>query len=343
MIFTASERRYFEQLIADAGRVELRHSPRPGSWITAGWYREIDTLLAASTQVADTGNLFTSLNRVKPGVSGPVTNDDIARYCRLLFDLDPERPTDTSSTDAELAAAEARCRDLQAYLRGHGWPLPAVGMSGNGAHLQYRTALPNTEEVRGQLGAIYTGLKSLFSDDAVKFDQAVRNAGRICTLYGSTKRKGIATPERPHRRSSITLPATWEQVRHRQIDTLANHLCKAVARERQEQRAVTVGAIVTGSGDYASLDVVRWFQAHGLYIKHIYGHIHGVKCPWEIEHSTPSPADGGDVVVFEADGGWPGFHCKHSHCDGRTIREVIALLGDADAFCSQSFTREVPA
>jgi hypothetical protein len=341
MNLTIHERRYLEALFADAGRVELRHCPRPGTWNTVGWYSDADLLLVAASSLADAGNLFTSLNHVKRAVEGPVTNDDVDRCCRLLFDLDPERPTDTSSSDTELTAAKDRYRDLQTYLRGHGWPLPAVGMSGNGAHLQYRTALPNTPEVREQLTVIYTGLRSLFSDDAVKFDPAVRNPGRICTLYGSVKRKGPNTPERPHRRSTITLPATWEQVRHRQIDTLANHLCKTVARERQEQRAVTVGAIVTGTGDYASLDVVRWFQAHGLYVKHLYGHIHGVKCPWEIEHTTPSPADGGDVVIFEADGGWPGFHCKHSHCAGRGIREVIATLGGADAFCSQSFTRGV--
>lgn len=341
MNLSLPERRNFDHLLADAGRVELRHCPQPGAWQTIGWFTDSEQLIAAASSLAGVGNLFTSLNVVKRAVAGPVTNDDVARYCRLLFDLDPERPTDTSSTAAELAAAEARCRDLQAYLRGHGWPLPALGMSGNGVHQQYRTALPSTEEVRDQLTTIYAGLKALFSDDLVIFDTAVRNPGRICTFYGSVKRKGIATPERPHRRSTIVLPQSWEQVRQRQVDALANHLSKAVQQERQVQRAATVGAIATGSGDYATLDVVRWFQAHGLYVKHIGGHVHGVRCPWAIEHTTPSPADGGDTVIFEADGGWPGFHCKHSHCDGRTIRDVIALLGDADAFCSQTFTREV--
>jgi hypothetical protein len=293
--------------------------------------------MAKVAELQDTGNLFTSLNVVRQAVDGPVTNDHIIRYSRLFFDLDPERPADTSSTNAELATSEERCRHLVTFLRGCGWPIPAKGMSGNGTHVQFRTAMPNTPEVKEQLSVIYSGLKRLFSDDVVKLDTSVKNAGRICTAYGSTKRKGIATTERPHRQSVIVIPASWEQVRHRQVDALANSFAKEIAKERVFRRAETAGSISGGTGDYTSLDIVRWFQAHGLYNRPLSGHIHGVTCPWSSEHTTASPEDGSDCVIFEADGGWPGFSCHHSHCSGKGIREVIANLGDASSYCSRSF------
>jgi hypothetical protein len=89
--------------------------------------------------------------------------------------------------------------------------------------------------------------------------------------------------------------------------------------------------------------VVAWFAAHGLYRGHIRDHLHAVTCPWSEEHSTPSPANGGDTVIFESDGGWPGFDCKHRHCAERTIRDVMQALGDADAFCAVAYRREEQA
>lgn len=155
-------------------------------------------------------------------------------------------------------------------------------------------------------------------------------------------RKGAATSERPHRRSELVIPFIWRQVSQRQIEKLANAYAK-------EQRPKPIGArpgrpaanVTSGSGSYASLDVVAWFTSHGLYVGHLHDHLHAVRCPWTGEHTTPSPEDGGDTVIFEQDGSWPGFHCKHGHCDGRDIRDVINLLDDADQFCSQKFSKGV--
>jgi hypothetical protein len=258
----------------------------------------------------------------------------------LFFDFDPERPVNTASTETELQMAHDRARGLRRHLTAHGWPAPAIGLSGNGYHLLYRTALPNTPETRELMRHFYGGLHTRFSDDAVVFDRTVRNPGRIAPLYGSIKRKGTATSERPHRRSELIIPYTWKQVSQRQFEQLA----KAYAQERQPKPTVSgpgraAENVASGSGCYTSLDVVAWFTSHDLYVGHLHDHLHGVRCPWSDEHSTSSPEDGGDTVVFERDGGWPGFHCKHSHCESRDIRDVINLLGDADPFCSQKFER----
>lgn len=96
-----------------------------------------------------------------------------------------------------------------------------------------------------------------------------------------------------------------------------------------------------GSGNYATLDVVAWFTAHDCYGGRLNGERHAVRCPWESEHTEQKPAGerDTDTIVWEADGRrlWPQFCCLHSHCDRRNVRDVMALWGDADRFCSDEF------
>ena len=100
-------------------------------------------------------------------------------------------------------------------------------------------------------------------------------------------------------------------------------------------------AAPAGTGNYATLDVIAWFQAHGAYGGQRDGEKHTVVCPWEADHTEQKARPGADTdtVVWEGDGEklWPQFHCRHGHCAGRGIREVMAHWGDADRFCSEEF------
>lgn len=113
--------------------------------------------------------------------------------------------------------------------------------------------------------------------------------------------------------------------------------CNAVAEKKAvpSYRPQEPRSHVSGKGDYSTLDIVGWFKSHGHYIEHLERNVHAVRCPFDHEINTT-----GDCVVFEADGSWPGFDCKHSTCQGRNIRDVLALWGDADAFCSQEWRAE---
>jgi len=335
--------KYLDPLFRDARQVELRHQFN-GRW-TTGQYDNPDLLLRDARTLAGQGNLYTSINRPYPfrpsnSMTGePIRNDSVLRYARLLFDLDPVRPTGTASTDIELAHAKQQAEFLRKVLREWGWPEPLIAMSGNGYHLQYRVALPNDDETKGMLNAIYKGMKPEFSTDDVSFDSTVRNSGRICALYGSIKRKGPTTPDRPHRQSRVWIPRDWQQVSQKAVEAVAEFYT-------QQQRKVIVAPRITapiiGSGDYHTLDVVSWFQAHGYYKHHAEDHKHYVKCPWHAEHSTPDNPQGSDSLIFETTGNdWPGYFCHHDHCDGRGIRDVIQLLGDADAFCKVVYLKEV--
>ena len=117
-------------------------------------------------------NCYVTLNR--PSATG-VTNrmgthalrdTDMSRIVRLPFDFDPARPIGQPSTDAELDLARRRRNAFVAMLLGLGWPQPATAMSGNGAHAIHRCLLPNSEDTRDMLAALYRGLREDFSDAA---------------------------------------------------------------------------------------------------------------------------------------------------------------------------------
>lgn len=334
-------------LVRDAGLVELCRLGNRGPE-RVEWFTDPRRLLARAQEWSRAGNLFTTLHRIDPDALAAHRQADprkrtpdgaVARYCRVFFDFDPVRPRGTSSTDDELQEAEIRAKGLRDRMLAIGWPLPQVAMSGNGWHLQYRTALPNNDVTREELSAVYRGLATEFGDSVVSFDCTVRNPARLCALYGSLKRKGPHAAKRPHRQSVCWIPSEWRQVHPRQVEALANHYARQPSPTTRlntpppRQEAV----LIRGAGDYRTLDVVRWFEARGAYVGHLDGLKHGVRCPWSHEHSAASPRNGSDTIIFESDGGWPGFHCKHAHCEGRTIRDVMALWGDADAFCSESF------
>jgi hypothetical protein len=330
---------YLEYLFWDARLVELRHQTN-GRWVT-GWFDDPDALRRESAARLDVGNLFTSLHRpcdrvVSNTMSGsPLKNEDVERFIRLFFDFDPVRETDTASTDEQVALARVKAEAVAKVLRMLGWPEPLQALSGNGWHLQYRIALPNSEETRQQLKVVYTGLSGEFSDDQVVVDPTVRNAGRICTLYGSIKRKGPDSSR--HRRSQVWIPREWRQIRPKHFETVADFY--ASQQKTVEAYQPRPAARIDGDGDYSTLDVVSWFRSHGQYHEQAEPGKHYVRCPWEAEHSDGVDAQVKDTVVWDADGNWPTFFCSHAHCEGRTIRDVMSVWGDADAFCGRRWDR----
>ncbi|UHD15726.1 hypothetical protein [Thiocapsa bogorovii] len=334
-----STRDYLAAQISDNGSIELRH--QIGERWTTGWFDDLDRLVRQVDRLRDRGNLFTSLNGPKPrhvgnGMTGsPICNGDVAWVTRIPFDFDPCRPTGVSSTADELKAALGRRDALVAMLRKLDWPIPLHGLSGNGYHAVYRVRLPSNDETTEMFRSIYSGLAAEFADDEVDFDRSVKNPGRIFRLYGTRNRKGPDTPERPHRDSACWIPAPWRQVERRLVEDLANFYARRSTPAVTSSEPRQAGPRIGGKGDYTTLDVVAWLTAHGLYRHAVDSTTHSVWCPWRDGHSTPHGRTG--AVVFVNPGRWPGFHCHHGSCAGRTIADVVASLGDADAYCTAAF------
>src|SRR5262249_22675929 len=123
-------------------------------------------------------------------------------------DVDPVRPAETSSTDAQLAAAlGARDRLVAFLVEDLGWPAPLARlMTGNGGSAVFRLApLPN--DARGEAAALVrTALEALqqrFGTAAVTIDTSVFNPARITKVPGTVARKGDDTPRQPHRMATV--------------------------------------------------------------------------------------------------------------------------------------------
>ncbi len=324
---------YLRRQLEDAHTVELRH--HIGTRWKTTFYQSLDPLLDAIRDRSDEGNLYTSLNRPSDDVHRTALKDaDIEVITRLPFDIDPVRPKDTPSTDAELAAALEARELLVRVLTGYGWPRPALGMSGNGAHVLYRARVQSIPAWKGAVASLYLGLGNLLHEPFkalnVRFDTTVQNPARIWRLYGSVNRKGQPTKDRPHRRAEIILPAgPWQVVPVDVLRRTRNSVTPVVSRQPSPGPRVPLN----GRGDYTSLDVVAWFQSHDAYRKALFDGKHAVDCPWIDEHSTTGITD---TVVWETSG-WPTFHCSHDHCHGRNLRDVITLWGDADTFCAKEW------
>lgn len=332
---------YLDWLFRDSKFVEVRQQG-VHNW-TTGWFDNPDDLIQQITPYANIGNLFTSLNqphlrnvtnRMSEGEA--ITNDSIKIITRMFYDFDPERPKNTSATDVEICQAIDVRDNLVMKLAKIGWPFPLLAMSGNGAHAQFRVALPNNAETSEMITAIYRGFKSEYSTDEVSFDTSVKNPGRICALYGTVKRKGIETPERPHRQSVYTIPNDWQQVTKRQVEEVANAYSR---KPERETTSIFTPRQINGQGDYSTLDVVGWFTAHGLYKRPSdEPGKHFVTCPWCQEHSSEDHYLKTDSIIYENDtNSWPEFHCSHDHCEGRRIIDVMKLWRDMDSFCSRNY------
>jgi hypothetical protein len=339
--------KYLEIAIADARVVELRHE-NGGRWVS-GLFNNLPKLKAAIAERSTVGNLYCSLNRAS-AVRAPNTmhtralrDEDVDAIVRIPFDFDPVRPAGSPSTRTEIERAIA-ARDLVVdMLSAYGWPAPALAISGNGAHVVFRARIVADLVWRRRAAELYAGVRTAlhqrFDELGVIFDTTVRNPGRIFRLYGSVNRKGEASRSRPHRLASIVLPEDWVPVPIAAIEGAATALSPVIARTTRPDRK---RATVIGRGDYSTLDLVGWFTAHDAYIRELAPGKHAVQCPWQAEHTSSSPANGSDTVVWGPAAGWPQFHCAHAHCVGRGIADVLEIWSDADAFCSRDFRPKRP-
>lgn len=214
--------------------------------VVTGWFKDKRNAAALASQ-ADSNvrpkGIYVTLNpvgsallsraneRLKPGI-GRTVDADINHLRNLLIDIDPSRPKDTNSTEAEKAAALAVAVQVQDYLTAQGWPEPAVLDSGNGQHLIYKVRLENIPEIVELLKKCLHALGDMFDMEGVGIDRGVFNSARLTKLYGTMTRKGDHTDDRPQRRSSIiSLPEKPEVV---SIDMLRALATQSPEKEKHD-------------------------------------------------------------------------------------------------------------
>jgi replicative DNA helicase len=158
-------------------------------------------------------------NRIGDAQNEMACDKDVLKYRWILLDVDPQRISGVSATNAEKARAWERILDIRRYLHEQRWPDSILADSGNGYHLLYPVDLParDSDLVKRVLNA----LGERFDDESVKIDRSVFNLSRITKVYGTKSRKGDDSPERPHRWTSILdVPKQFQAVPQTLLEAL---------------------------------------------------------------------------------------------------------------------------
>jgi hypothetical protein len=184
-----------------------------GGSTLAGWFDDDEPLIKEAHRLRGVSG-YVTFNPVRPDLlarsdnrlsrARHTTRDaDVLCLRWLYLDIDPVRPAEISSTEAELAAAIQR-RD--AILGDH--PELAAsgawGSSGNGAWALVRLPdYPNDPQHAALLTRALAALDQKYSDAAVRIDTATANPARLIGLPGTLKAKGCNRRDRPWRRVTL--------------------------------------------------------------------------------------------------------------------------------------------
>jgi hypothetical protein len=184
-----------------------------GGSTLAGWYTDLDRLAASARRLRGVSG-YVTINPVnvdllarsdhrQSRVRHTSRDQDILCLRWLYLDIDPVRPPDISSTDAELAKAVARREAILADNRELA-DVALWGCSGNGAWVLVRLPdYPNDAAHRALLAQAVHLISRRYSDAEVVIDTATVNPARLIGLPGTLKAKGSSRPERPFRRVTL--------------------------------------------------------------------------------------------------------------------------------------------
>ena len=257
-------------------------------------------------------------NRFEKNAKTTTSDNDIVGYDWLMIDLDPKRPSGTSSTDEQIKKAKEQGNKIYQFMQNLGFSKPLFANSGNGVHLLYRIRLKNSDENRKLIEMSLKTLNMLFTSPDIDVDMKNFNQSRVCKLYGTTAQKGANSSDRPHRMSYII--GNPESIEVNDIKYLQK-LCALYPKEEKPQKY--------NNYQPREFDLEEWLNKYGLrYRKSSYAD--GTKyildcCPFDSNHK------GKDACIFQSRTGAIGFHCFHNSCADKTWKDV-RLLFEPDAY-----------
>lgn len=299
----------------------------------SGYFNDADSLMAAFRELNVQGecNVYITLNSINPACydrqqkntfckNAKITtsDNDIIGYDWLMIDLDPKRPSGTSSTNEQIEKAKEYGSKIYQFMRNLGFSKPLFANSGNGVHLLYRIRLKNSDENRKLIELSLKTLNMLFASPEIDVDMKNFNQSRVCKLYGTKAQKGANSSDRPHRMSYII--GNPETIEVNDIKYLQK-LCDLYPKEEKPQKY--------NNYHPREFDLEEWMNKYGLrYRKSSYED--GVKyildcCPFDSNHK------GKDACIFQSRTGAIGFHCFHNSCSDKTWKDV-RLLFEPDAY-----------
>ena len=248
------------------------------------------------------------------------SDTDIEGYNWLFIDMDPERISDTSSTDEQLQLSFEKAKAVEDYLAEQGFSKPIKAISGNGAHLLYPIRIKNDPEGTQIIKSCLEAIAERFTDTGVKIDTVNYNPSRICKLYGTMAQKGSNSVENPYRMSRIV--EVPEELR-----ATPKELLVKVAGSVTVPQPVQYDERVKS---YSPFDIEDWLRQHYPHYKKTKFKDGATKfildeCPFNHNHRAP------DSFVVLQNSGAIGFKCSHNSCRDKTWRD-FRLMYEPDAY-----------
>lgn len=307
----------------------------------SGYYKDVEHLIRDIAQFDDDPNeqIYYTLNYINEGCygrlqnekilmapKGTTTDSDIIGRKFVLIDLDPKRPSNVNSTDAELFAARKKAADVYNFLLSNGFNEPIVCCSGNGYHINIPCRIGVSEETDKLIKRFLNAIAMLFTDEQVDIDVSVFNRARISKLYGTTAKKGANIAERPYRKSKILkYPDEIKPVDIEYFKKVADMFPEDEIRPSSEN-----------SYSREKFNLVQFLDKHG--IKYTVEDVLGGK-KYVLDHCVFNPAHTKkDAVIFQRDNGAISYVCLHASCSHYTWKDV-RLKFEPDAYDNKEYKR----
>ena len=296
----------------------------------SGYYKNIENLVrdVERMDAEDKFQIYFTLNCIEDSCYGreqcekviwkpknTTTDNDIKGRYWILIDLDPKRPSGTSSSNEEYEKAHIKAVDVYRYLMDMGFYEPVVCSSGNGWHLLLPCKIGISTDTSEVVNKFLRVLSMLFSDESIDIDVKVGNPARICKLYGTMAKKGTDRPERPHRMARIV--KTPEEIKPNNIEYF-----KKVAELFPEKEQPSVNN--NWKPQDSNFDLDEFVAKHNIPVTRKVEVADGTR--YYLEHCLFNPEHKGkDAILFKHNNGAVAYYCYHNSCqdnDWRKVREM---------------------
>lgn len=297
----------------------------------SGYYRNIENLIRDVERMDAEGKfqIYFTLNCIEESCYGreqcekvvwkpknTTTDNDIKGRYWILIDLDPKRPSGTSSSNEEYEKAHYKAVDVYRYLMDMGFYEPVVCSSGNGWHLLLPCKIGISTETNEVVNKFLKVLSMLFSDESIDIDVKVGNPARICKLYGTMAKKGTNIPERPHRMARIVKTPT--EIKPNNIEYF-----KKIAELFPEKEQPSVNN--NWKPQDSNFDLDEFIAKHNIPVTKKVEVADGTR--YYLEHCLFNPDHKGkDAILFKHNNGAVAYYCYHNSCqnnDWRKVREMF--------------------
>lgn len=334
--------RWWQIFSDEKSPTEVRVIGSNTNYILTGYYMDINNVLRdiEAHDRTEGEQIYFTINKVDPSCYSrtqrerlikatskiPTTADnDIVARKWVLIDLDTEKRTGISSSDAEVEAAHRKAAEIFDFLKKNGFNEPVVAMSGNGYHLLYRCDMPITQESNEMVKRFLQALNMIFTTETgVKVDEKVFNPARICKLYGTTAKKGSNTPDRPHRVARLLrVPETITPTPTAYFERIANWFPEESPTPSSDNQ--------WGRGKF---DVREFLNKHCIQYRE-QRTAGGTK--FILDHCAFDPSHKGkDAMVFQRDNGALAYVCLHDSCSHYHWKD-FRLLYEPDAYDKKTY------